>query len=370
VVADELVPPRPTTAFDGFAVRAEDVTGASADRPVELEVVGTVAAGAVLADELRPGQAARIMTGAPLPAGADTIVMVEDSRAGGDGRVLLLAAPRPGDHVRGAGDDVRPGDLIVPAGTALTPAHLGVLASLGVTEVAAHPRPRVGVISTGDELVEGPVPLGPGQIRDSNRVTLLSLLAELGAVPVDLGLVRDREELVAAAFAEGAASCDAILSSGGVSMGDFDMVKVVLSRLGEMSWMQIAIKPAKPFSFGHVDGCPVFGLPGNPVSSMVSYELLARPALRRMMGHGSLDRPRVLAVCPEGLRRGRDGKVHFLRAHVRYAEGRYEVRSAGAQGSHQLSVMASANALAIVPDGDGVAPGASVEVMVLRAPFD
>ncbi|MDH4148040.1 MAG: molybdopterin molybdotransferase MoeA, partial [Acidimicrobiia bacterium] len=229
-----------------------------------------------------------------------------------------------------------------------------------------HPRLRVGVISTGDELVDGPQPLGPGQIRDSNRYTLLALVDEMGAEAVDLGLIRDDEALVRAAFERGAAECDAVLSSGGVSMGEFDMVKKVLSALGAMNWMQIAIKPAKPFAFGHVDATPIFGLPGNPVSSMVSFELLARPALRSMMGHVELDRPRVRAVAPDGLARTPDGKVHFQRVAVSYVEGGYRVHSAGGQGSHQLTAMAAANALAVLDDGAGVAPGESVEVILLR----
>jgi molybdenum cofactor synthesis domain-containing protein len=367
-VAAELIPPFANTAVDGFAVRAVDVAGASPQRPASLEIVGTLAAGAAYEGTVAPGEAVWIMTGAPLPAGADAMVMVEDSRVGGDGRrVDLLASVQPGDHVRPAGSDVRPGDLVVPTGTVLTPAHLGVLASLGVTEVLVHPRLRVGVISTGDELIDGPQPLGPGQIRDSNRYTLLALLAEIGAEPVDLGLIRDVETDVAAAFERGAAACDALISSGGVSMGEFDMVKRVLTRLGEMNWMQVAIKPAKPFAFGHVGGKPVFGLPGNPVSSMVSFELLALPALWTMMGRTVVDRPRVRATAPEGLARRPDGKIHFFRVAAVYdpAAG-YQVRSAGGQGSHQLTAMAAADALAVVPDGEGVPPGGDVEAILLH----
>ena len=330
-------------------------------------MVATLAAGAVFEGTVAPGQAVWIMTGAPLPDGADAMVMVEDSRASADGRTVeLLASSAPGDHVRPAGSDVVPGDLVVPVGTVLSAAHLGVLASLGVTEVLAHPRARVGVISTGDELVDGPQLLGPGQIRDSNRYTLLALVAEAGAEPVDLGLIRDVEADVAAAFEAGARSCDAIISSGGVSMGEFDMVKRVLSRLGDMNWMQLAIKPAKPFAFGFVGGKPIFGLPGNPVSSMVSFELLALPALRKMMGRSVIDRPRVRATAPEGLARRPDGKTHFFRVAATYDPvAGYEVRSAGGQGSHQLTAMAAANALAIVPDGDGIPPGGKITAILL-----
>jgi molybdopterin molybdotransferase len=369
VRARELIPPFANTAVDGYAVRAADTAGAQAGQPARLEVLDTLAAGAVYEGAVGPGQALRIMTGAPLPAGADAMVMVEQTRLSSEGgKVEVFNAVGPGDHVRPAGDDVRPGDLVVPAGTVLAAGHLGVLASLGATEVLAYRRPRVGVISTGDELVEGPQALGPGQIRDSNRRTLLALLAESGCEPVDLGLVRDDEALIARAFEEGAASCDALVSSGGVSMGEFDFVKRVLDRVGEMNWMQVAIKPAKPLAFGHVSGKPTFGLPGNPVSSMVSFELFARPALRQMMGHRVLDRPRVRAVAPDGLGRHPDGRLQFFRVSLRWEGSGFIVRSAGGQGSHQLTGMAAANALAVVADGPGIAPGGEVETIVLSLP--
>jgi molybdenum cofactor synthesis domain-containing protein len=228
-------------------------------------------------------------------------------------------------------------------------------------------RPRVGVVSTGDELVAGGGPLLPGQIRDSNRGTLLALVAEAGADPVDLGLAPDDADAITEALLRGVSTCDAVLSSGGVSMGDVDLVKEVLDVIGDMRWMQVAIKPAKPFAFGLVDGVPVFGLPGNPVSSMISFELFARPAIRRMAGHPEqrLDRPRIAAVAPDGLDRWPDGKVHFARVVVTVDGGTLVARSAGGQGSHQLSAMAHANGLAVLPDGEGVRPGGSVHVLVV-----
>ena len=294
VVAAEAVPPFDNSAMDGYAVRAADTVGA----PVELPVVGVLAAGADPATiTVGRGQAARIMTGAAMPEGADAIVIVEQTQPVDDGRrVRIEAAAQTGDHVRRAGGDIRVGDVVIDAGTQLTAAHLGVLASLGVTLVTVVPRLRVGVLSTGDELVEGAVPLRPGQLRDSNRHALLPMLAEAGCDPVDLGLVRDDRAAITDAIERAVASCDALLTSGGVSMGDFDEVKAVLSeRADDMRWMQIAIRPAKPFAFGTLGGTPVFGLPGNPVSSIISFELLARPALRKMMGHADddLDRPRL-----------------------------------------------------------------------------
>jgi molybdenum cofactor synthesis domain-containing protein len=306
------------------------------------------------------------MTGAPMPPGADAVVMVERTAAVGDDRVRVEVVIEPGNHVRRAGDDLEAGDEVFGIGTALTPAHLGVLASIGATEVQVGRRPRVGVLSTGDELVGPGRPLGPGQIRDSNRTALLAALDELGVEPVDLGLVADDEELIRQALTDGIASCDALCTSGGVSMGDFDYVKTVLDDVAEMRWMQVAIKPAKPFAFGIAGSVPVFGLPGNPVSSLVSFELFARPALRRMIGHRHLDRPRVTAVAVDGLVRRPDGKTHFARVALEQDEQQgFVVRSAGGQGSHQLRAMADANGLAVLPDGAGVEPGASVSVMVL-----
>ncbi|MBW3546783.1 MAG: molybdopterin molybdotransferase MoeA [Actinobacteria bacterium] len=367
ITADACVPPFDNSAMDGFAVRSTDTVGG----PVTLEVVGTLAAGQAPGVEVGPGQAVRIMTGAPVPAGADAVVMVERTAAlDGGRRVQVDAEVAVGTAVRRAGEDLRPGDGALAAGDVLTPGLLGVLASLGVAEVAVFPRARVGVLSTGDELVEPPAPLRPGQIRDSNRPTLLALVASAGCQAVDLGLVADDEAVLTEAFRHGVASCDAVVTSGGVSMGDLDLVKVVLDRLGDMRWMQVAIKPAKPLAFGTVGRTPVFGLPGNPVSSMVSFELFARPALRRMMGFplAVADRPVVPAVAGEALRRRADGKTHFVRVVASMGDdGRYRVRSAGGQGSHQLRAMAAANALAVLPDGDGAEAGDVVDAMLLGA---
>ena len=315
VTSPEDVPPFANTAMDGYAVRAADTTGASEASPVVLPVVAEVAAGHPADRALQPGEAMRIFTGAPMPDGADAVADGRAARRGLDdgARVALGAEVSAGEAVRVAGDDLRVGDPVFSPGEVITPGHLGVLAGIGVTEVLAHPRPRVGVLSTGDELVEAGRPLAPGQIRDSNRATLLALVAQNGWQAVDLGLIRDDEAAITDAITAGAATCDAVITSGGVSMGDIDLVKVVLDRIGEMRWMQIAIRPAKPFAFGRVgDGStPVFGLPGNPVSSMVSFELLARPALRRLAGHTSLLRAEVPAVAAEAFRRatGRQGPL-------------------------------------------------------------
>lgn len=362
--ADEAVPPFANTAMDGYAVRAADTAGA----PVTLRVAGTLAAGADPATvAVEPGTAVRIMTGAAIPSGADAIVMVERTSTSGD-QVTIAHAAEVGDHVRPAGEDISPGDEVFPARTLLTAGHLGVLASLGYVRVPVYPRPRVGVLSTGDELVDGPVDLRPGQIRDSNRHTLLALVRQAGCEPVDLGLARDDEAVIASVVESGVESCDALVTSGGVSVGDFDYVKAVLDRLGRMQWMQVAIKPAKPLAFGTVGDVPVFGLPGNPVSSMVSFELFARPGLRQLMGFPPelVRRPPVRGVAAEPLRRRPDGKTHFVRVVAAVGEdGRHHVRSSGGQASNLLRSMALANALAVVPDGDGVDEGGDVDVLLL-----
>ncbi len=265
---------------------------------MRLEVAGLLPAGAPPTIEVRSGSAVRIMTGAAMPPGADAVVMVEETETTDDGSVLVRLEVKPGDSVREVGSDVPKGARVFEPQTIVRPAHLGVFASLGFVRVPVYPRARVGVISTGDELVEGGGPLAPGQIRESNREMLLALVEQANCTPVDLGLARDDKDEISEVFLRGAAECDAVISSGGVSMGDFDLVKVVLDEIGEMRWMQIAIKPAKPFAFGVIGErrTPVFGLPGNPVSSLVSFELFARPALRQMMGHAEIDRPAVVAV--------------------------------------------------------------------------
>ena len=366
IMCNELVPPFDNTAVDGFAVIAAD----TAQAPVQLQIAGSIAAGEAPSTPVTAGTAIRIMTGAPMPEGADAVVMVEDTEASHDDQtVMITASVDAGSAVRCAGEDMQPGQEVFPAGTLLQPGHLGVLATLGIESITTYRRPVVGVISTGDELIEGPQALEPGQIRDSNRRTLLSMVGQAGCTPVDLGLIRDDEAAVEAALRAGAERCDAIITSGGVSMGDFDYVKLVLSRIADMRWMQIAIKPAKPMAFGRLGDTPVFGLPGNPVSSMVSFELFARPGLRKMMGVAdeALHRPRILATAESALPRRPDGKTHFARVNLRWVDGAPVIRSAGGQGSHQLSAMAGADALAALPDGDGLAAGETAHVLVLHA---
>jgi len=368
VVATEFVPPFANTAVDGFAVRAQDV-----DKPgVELEVLGVIGAGHVAEYQIGAGQSARIMTGAPMPRGADAVVMIEDATVLSASRVRCNKAAKIGDAVREIGEDVRAGDVVFRAGEVINSAGIGVLAGINAREVSSYPKLRVAMLSTGDELVIDGSTLRPGQIRESNLTMLAAMIEATGCEVINLGIIDDNETKLEAVLRDVAARCDAIVTSGGVGQGDFDVVKIVLSRIAEMKWMQMAIKPAKPFAFGKLKTgdqrvVPIFGLPGNPVSSMISFELLARPALRKMMGHTvDLRRPTVRAIVDAPMKRKQDGKIHFMRVFGKFGEdGRLHVRDTGPQGSHQLAATAQANGLAIVPDGQGLGVGAEVEVMLL-----
>lgn len=367
VVATENVPPFANSAVDGYAVRADDVTTV----PCELRVIGTLAAGAAGSFTLKAGDAVRIMTGAPIPANADAVVMVEDSEKLDGDRVRLTRRAQHMQAIRAEGSDVRIGDMVFTSGSVLNAPGAGVLASINARNVLAYPPARVALLSTGDELVIDGSPLLPGQIRESNLTMLSAMIEATGCEVLNLGIIADNEDLLERTLRDVSLRCDAIVTSGGVSMGDFDIVKSVLSRIAQMNWMQLAIKPAKPFAFGQLvakDGrtIPIFGLPGNPVSSLISYELLARPALRKLMGHSKeLVRPTVRAIVDSPIQRKKDGKIHYVRVFGSFSpDGRLRVRDTGPQGSHQLAATAMANGLAVVPDGDGVKVGGEVDVLM------
>ena len=368
VVANENVPPFANSAVDGFGVRSEDV----ASVPVRMRVVGTPAAGAPPDISIGRGEAVRIMTGAVIPPGVDAVVMVEDSTMVGDELVELTKSAPAGGAIRDEGSDVTAGSTVFRAGQVLNAAGIGVLASINARRVKAVARARVALLSTGDELVVDGSALKPGQIRESNLTMLDRMISDTGCEVMNLGIVRDDEDTLVEVLTRAVETCDAIVTSGGVSMGDFDVVKAVLSRHARMNWMQLAIKPAKPFAFGlwkNSSGIdvPIFGLPGNPVSSLISYELMARPALRKMMGHThDLLRPKIRAVLDAPIARKPDGKIHYVRVHGSFApDGRLHVRDTGPQGSHQLAATALANGLAEVPDGSGLGAGAEVDVLVI-----
>jgi molybdopterin molybdotransferase len=384
LAATEPIPPFANTGVDGYAVQAASTAGATPEAPVRLRIVGEIAAGQAPGVPVGPGEAIRIMTGAPLPDGADAIVMVEDTAADRDGNdgglVTIRREARGGDHIRLAGGDLAVGDPAIAAGSVLGPAHLGVVASLGHPTVTVVRRPRVAVMSTGDELVPPGEPLRIGQIRDSNGPMLMGLVAQTGCEPVDFGIGIDDEAVITERLEKAATTCDAMVTSGGVSMGDYDIIKIVLGRIAAMNWWQVAIRPAKPLAFGMLGDVPIFGLPGNPVSSHVSFELFARPALLQMMGHARRFRPVTAAVAGHDMRRRSDGKLHLNRVTLRPesgrpssgrpASGRLVASDAGGQASNVLSAMANSDGLALLPDGEGVAAGEDVDVLRLDLPAD
>lgn len=365
VIAGHDVPPFANSAMDGYAVRAEDVQGA----PVVLEVIEDLPAGYVASLSVRPGTATKIMTGAPMPAGADAVVPVEDAEQR-DATVSIRSAVVSGSNVRAAGGDVAAGTKIFEAGQRLGAAQLGVLASVGVSTPAVRRRPRVAILSTGDEVVDpAVVELQPGQIRDSNRVVLNCLLQEFGADVLDLGIVPDDAALLRATLDKASDQSDVIVTSGGVSMGEYDLVKTVLRDLGEIDFWQVAMQPGKPFAFGLLNGVPFFGLPGNPVSVMVAFEQLARPALLHMMGATNLFRPRVQGRLLQAVETNPDRAV-FLRVKATLDEGgRWVAGLSGGQLSNMLSGVAYANAFAVSPVGTGaIAAGDEVDLEMFTWP--
>jgi molybdenum cofactor synthesis domain-containing protein len=361
VFAPHDVPPFANSAMDGFAVIGSDVSTA----PVELEVSEDVAAGHVARGAVTPGSAIRIMTGAPLPDGADTVVRVEDTESS-HGRVRIHVSVAPGTAVRQAGGDVAAGSLVFGAGTQLTPAHLGVLAAIGAARPAVHRNPCVALMSTGDEVLPPDTPsLTPGTIRDANRPLLKGLLAEAGVEVRDFGIVPDDAGLLRSTLRTAAAECDVVVTSGGVSMGDYDLVKQILTELGSVELWKVAMQPAKPFAFGSIEGTPLFGLPGNPVSVMVAFENFLRPALLHMRGASRVFRPESTGTWAERVKTD-PAKTVFLRVK-RDAEG--AVRLAGSQQSNALSATATADAFAVVVAGvESMEVGDVVPLLEFRLP--
>ncbi len=347
VIAPEDVPPFQNSAMDGYAVKASDVTTPGAT----LDVVGEVAAGVASEVQVEAGQAVKIMTGAPMPAGADTVVRVEDTSS--DGAVVSIGPEvAQGTSVRPAGGDILKGQPVFSAGTRLTPMHIGVLATIGVGEPEVTRRPRVAFMSTGDELTPVSEPtLRPGAIRDSNRPMLRALLSEAGAELLDLGIVPDDPDTLRETLDRAARDADVIVSTGGVSMGDYDVTKLVLRESADVDFLQVAIQPAKPFAFGTIGDKLFFGLPGNPVSVLVSFENFLRPALLTMQRATRVFRPRRAAIAGETL--VTDGeKTVFVRVRVMESTDELPVVvTSGGQSSNVLSAAANADAFAVVPRG-------------------
>lgn len=368
VVAAEAIPPFRNSAMDGYAVRSADLGSV----PSRLRVVGERAAGAVGGERVEPGTALRIMTGAPMPEGADAVVPVE--LTGLDGEVVEVRKQvKAAANIREAGEDVRRGETVLTAGTLLRPSELGLLAALGRPRVAVVPAPVVAVVTTGDELVDVGDPLGPGQIRDANLHSLCAQVRACGAVPLPVPRVRDDAAVLEVALGDALERADAVITNGGISMGEYDHIRPVLARLGirQLFW-QVAQKPGKPMAFSLAGEKPVFGVPGNPVSALICFEEYVRPALRKMMGHTLLHRPVRTARWAEPQRKGADDRrVHFHRVLLREAEGELWASSTGPQGSGILTSMTRASALALLAaDAHDVQRGDPVEVHLMDAPED
>jgi molybdopterin molybdotransferase len=378
LVSRTTLPPWDNSAMDGFAVRAADVAGASSDAPVTLGVIGEAAPGRTPSVAVATGTALRILTGAPVPEGADAVVPVENTDAQMGvavlpDRVAVHAAPRPGAHIRRAGSDLRRGAPLLSAGLELTPAALAVAAAGGYARVAVHRRPRVALLSTGDELVAPGTALGPAQIPDSNSVGLAAQGRETGAEVRSLGIARDQLEDVVSRLSEALGWADVIVASGGVSVGAHDVVKDAFAQLGRIDLWRVAVQPGKPLAFGRAPARDrpgevlLFGLPGNPVSSLVTFELFVRPVLRRLAGHADLIGRQIVRATLEQPVTKAPGRRAFLRVILSADDSGWRAALAGGQDSHVLSALAAADGLAIIPEAHGDLPaGSEVEVIRIR----
>jgi molybdopterin molybdotransferase len=366
VAAPWPLPPFDNAATDGYAVKAADLLAASDGKPVVLRVIDDVPAGYRASTELRESTAIRIMTGAPLPEGAEAVVPVEWTD-GGMPEVRITRSVARGANVRRRGDDVGLGDVVATAGTVLGPRDIALLAAVGRGRVLVHPQPRVVIISTGSELVEPGSPLAPGLIADSNGVTIAAAVQEAGAIAYRVGPLPDDASTLLAALEDQLVRADLVVTTGGVSAGAYDTVKAVLSRLGTVEFTTVAMQPGMPQGHGVMgpEDTPIFTLPGNPVSAYVSFEVFVRPVIRRMLGHEQIYRPVVRAVLVDALH-SPAGKRQFARGHLAVEDGRYVVRPAGGQGSHMLGALAKANALVVIPeDVTEVKSGTAVAVLRL-----
>lgn len=376
LVAEDSLPPFANSSMDGYAVRAADVTGAGEDEPVTLRVVGEVAAGQVPEVTVDAGTSTRIMTGAPLPPGADAVIPVEDtsepwrdpSRRLPE-EIAVYREVQAGDYVRYPGEDIEAGTEVLPAGHVTRAQEIGVLASLGMATVTVIRRPRVGILPTGDELISVTEPLQPGKIRNSNGYAQTAQVQELGAVAVPLGIARDTEEDVRAKLNAGLeAGVDLFVSSAGVSVGAYDVVKAVLEAEGNVGFWRVRMRPGKPLAYGKYGGVPYLGLPGNPVSAMVSFERFARPAILKMAGHQRLQRPQIEVEMLDDITS--DGRETYARAKVeKRSDGAYVASLTGRQGSHIMTSLVKANALVVVPEGvEHVRAGEMLKALMIDWP--
>lgn len=375
IYARDSLPPFANSSMDGYVLQAADTVGATADRPAALRVLADIAAGSDVTVTVLPGTAARIMTGAPIPPGANAVVPVEDTNEPwrDEQRPLppiihIHRQVSAGAYVRHIGEDIVAGQQILNAGHLLRPQEIGALAALGVSRVPVIRRPRVAILSTGDELIDVNEPLRPGKIRNSNSYTQTAQVAMLNAVPIPLGVARDDEADVRAKLQTGLdVGVDLFVSSAGVSVGAYDVVKAVLEKAGNVGFWRVRMRPGKPLAYGRYQGVPYLGLPGNPVSAMVSFERFARPAILKMGGHTNLERPRVPVTVQEEIQS--DGRESYIRAVVTRMGDGYTAVTTGEQGSHMMTSLIKANALIILPEGSTHIPaGATLSAMMIDWP--
>jgi len=348
IYSDVNIPPFNNSAMDGFAVRSSDTKKAMKRHPPRLRIIEDLPAGRMSKKEVKRGEAVRIMTGAPIPQGADCVVIVENTKVEGDW-VKIFESATKGNNIRLAGEDIRKGEKILRKGTLLRPQELGILASLGKKEVRVIRRPRVAIISTGDELVSIHQPLLPGKIRDSNRYTLYGQILKAGGEVVDLGIVSDEEKELIKNMKKASSQADVILTTGGVSVGDYDLVKRILAESGRIYFWRVNMKPGKPLAFGLIKGKPFFGLPGNPVSSMVVFDQFVRPSLLKMAGRKRLFRKKENARIQQRIKK-KFGRREFVRGKLRFKDGKYLAYQAGPQGSGILKSMSLADGLIVLPE--------------------
>ncbi len=367
IIAPRNIPPWDNSAMDGYAVRSQDVQGASKEKPTVLKVLGDLPAGRIFEGRAGAGEAVRIMTGAPLPEGFDTVIQVEDTEKDGD-RVKIFSSPGKGKNIRLAGEDVRAGTRILEEGALLRPAQIGMLASIQRSVVSVYQQPRVAILSTGDELLEIDERWEEGKIVNSNSYSLTALVAECGGLPLQLGIAKDRREELSNKIQQGLVA-DILVTSGGVSVGDYDLVKKMLNELGQMNFWKVAMRPGQPLAFGMISGKPLFGLPGNPVSSMVSFEQFVRPSILKMCGHKDLFRPTLKAILREDISK-KAGLVHFIRCFLIPEEEKIFASTTGDQGSGILSSMVKAQGLIVLPREQTLArAGEEVKVIILDPSF-
>jgi len=360
IYASRNIPSAANSAMDGYAVSFADIKNA----PRVLKIIEDIPAGKIARKKINKGEAARIMTGAVIPQGADTVIRQEDAQKDGK-TVMILIRAQKGDHIRYAGEDVRKGERVIKKGDVLRPAHIGMLAALGKASVRVYQKPRVAIMSTGDELVDIKTIPGPGKIVNSNSYSLAAQVLECGATPIMLAIARDKKSDLQKKF-KTALNADVIISSGGVSVGDFDFVKNVMGEIGNaMRFWQVAMRPGKPLAFGAIEGVPLFGLPGNPVSAMVSFEQFVRPALLKMLGNKKIFRQTISATCTDGFEK-KAGFRHFIRAVVRRENGQYIATTTGDQGSGILKSMVAANGLIVMGENEThIKKGSTVTVQLL-----